>query len=131
MVLPAKELFSDFRTSFAIHPVTGDLVRNTNNDAIKDSVKNLVLTQFYGRPFKPNVGSNVTAYLFDNFDVITEENVAEAIRETIDNNEPRADLLDVQVSFAEDNNSLTATIVFRAKNDVRPTAVDVLVKRIR
>jgi len=131
MPTPTDVLFSDFRTNLTVHPITGDLSALTNLDAIKTSVKNLVLTQFYERPFKPNVGSNVTHYLFENFDSVTEENIIEAIKETIENNEPRVVLIDVEVNAEPDNNRFGASIIFRAINNTKPSTLDIFLERVR
>lgn len=125
------DIFSDFKTNFTPHPVTGDLVRITNLEAIKSSVKSLILTKHLERPFKPLVGSNVTHYLFENFTDVTEDNIRSAIIETIENYEPRAELLDVQVNSVPDNNRFVVTIVFRGVNNTKPTQLTVFLEQIR
>jgi len=131
MPLTTDIVFSDFTTAFTAHPTSGDLVRLTNNDAVVRSVKNIVLTQFYERPFRPNLGSNVTHYLFENFDQGIAEDISNAIKEAIEDNEPRAELLNVHVSEVPDDNRLTVTIIFRIKNNTAPTTVQVFLERVR
>ena len=131
MPQPTKELFSDFKTNLTNHPISGDLVRITNLDAIKTSVKNLILTQHFERPFKPFVGSNVTNYLFENFTPLTEEGIRDAIIEVIENYEPRAELLDVRVNEDIDRNGFNVVIIFRGVNNIKPTELSVFLEQIR
>ncbi len=59
------ELFSDLNLAFTAHPVTGAVTRKTDRDAVRQSVKSLVLTNFYERPFKPDIGCSLRNYLFE------------------------------------------------------------------
>ena len=131
MPVPSDILFSDIKQNLTPHPATGDLARNVNLDAIKASVRNLVLTEFYDRPFKPNIGSNVMSYLFEPISPVTEENIGDAITEVIENYEPRAELLNVQVHAYPDDNGYSASIIFRAVNNTQPTQMDIFLERIR
>jgi len=124
-------IYSDFTTAFTAHPVSGDLARITNDEAIIRSVKNIVFTQFYERPFRPSLGSDVLRYLFENFSVFTSENLTEAITEAIENNEPRVTLMNVHVSETVDDNRLRVSIVFRIRNNTNPTNVQVYLERVR
>ena len=58
-------VYKDINLSFIKHPITGDITSVTNADAIKRSVKHLVLSNFNERPFEPHIGANVTALLFE------------------------------------------------------------------
>ena len=124
-------IYSDFTTALTAHPVSGDLARITNDEAIIRSVKNIVFTQFYERPFRPSLGSDVLRYLFENFSVFTSENLTEAITEAIENNEPRVTLMNVHVSETVDDNRLRVSIVFRIRNNTDPTNVQVYLERVR
>ena len=124
-------IYSDFTTAFSAHPVSGDLARITNDEAIIRSVKNIVFTQFYERPFRPSLGSDVLRYLFENFSVFTSENLTEAITEAIENNEPRVTLMNVHVSETVDDNRLRVSIVFRIRTNTDPTNVQVYLERVR
>ena len=63
--------FSDLDLNFTIHPVKKDINRYTNETAVINSIKNLILTNHYERLFQPNIGSNVRRLLFENMDTIT------------------------------------------------------------
>jgi|6_EtaG_2_1085325.scaffolds.fasta_scaffold339504_1 phage baseplate assembly protein W len=131
MPVPSIILFSDFNINFTPHPITGDIGRLTNNDAVIQAVKLLVLTNHYERLFQPEIGSNVSHYLFENFSPYVEENIRSAIEDVLTNFESRIELLDVQVGSDIDNNGFTASIIFRVVNDVEPISLDVFLERIR
>ena len=60
-----KDIYSDLDIFFRKHPITGDVVRKTDTDAIKRSVRNIVLTNKFERPFKPNFGGSIRNLLFE------------------------------------------------------------------
>ena len=131
MPAPNEVIYSDFSLNLVTHPVSNDLSRLTNNDAVARSVKNLVLTNFYERPFYPKLGSNVKSYLFELFDSITEDNVRTAIIEVLENHEPRVKVLSVIVKADRDGNSMNVQIVFRVSNQTNPTTTEFNLERIR
>jgi len=108
--------FSDFTTSFAKNPLTGFLARVTNEDAIKQSIKNLVLTERTERFYRPWIGSKIMSLLFEPMDTPTQEMMKNAITETIKNNEPRVDLKLVEVIPHQDINAYVINVHFKIKN---------------
>ena len=117
--------------SFNVHPVTGNMKLVANAESIKQSVKNIVLTNFYERPYQPELGGNVLAQLFENMSPITEYNVTQNIKRALENNEPRAIVEDIITTPVEDQNTLRVTIKFSVRNIPEPIEVDVLLERIR
>jgi phage baseplate assembly protein W len=128
---PKKDIFSDFSLGFTAHPVTGQLSRKKNRDAVKQSVKSLILTDFYERPFKPRIGCNIRNSLFELFTPITQQKMQNAVREVIKNYEPRAQIIDVFVEDRPDHNALTVSVAFSIKNDPNPVVLDVILERVR
>ena len=126
-----QEIFRDIPMSFNVHPVTGNMKLVANAESIKQSVKNIVLTNFYERPYQPELGGNVLAQLFENMSPITEYNVTQNIRQALENNEPRAIVEDIITTPVEDQNTLRVTIKFSVRNIPEPIEVDVLLERIR
>ena len=126
-----EPVFKDISLKFTAHPVTGNVKALVNREAVKQSVKNLVLTNFYERPYNPVLGGDVLSQLFENMDSITEFNISKNIRQVLDNYEPRAIIDDIKVSANHDSNALNATIIFRIKNDPEPIIVNVLLERVR
>jgi phage baseplate assembly protein W len=126
-----EPVFKDIPLSFTAHPVTGNVKALVNRDAVKQSVKNIVLTNFYERPYSPNLGGDIISQLFENMDTITEYNIAKNIRQALDNYEPRAIIDEIKSDFFQDQNAINITITFRVRNDANPISVNVLLDRIR
>ncbi len=123
--------YSDFKINMDAHPVTGDLTLNTNEDAIKRSIKNLLFTDYYERPFQPALGAGLKDYLFENIDAITALSIQERIETTIENYEPRARLDFVEVKADPDYNRYNAKIVFTTINNPLPVTLNTILTRIR
>lgn len=124
-------IYSDFRTDFAPHPVTSDLLAQTNVDAVIRSIRSLLFTSPYERFRQPALGSGLAAYLFEPISPITEDAIRQSIWNTIDNYEPRAKLLEVYVSAMPDDNAYSATIVFNIVNIEAPIKFTTILQRIR
>jgi len=103
----------------------------SNRDAVKQSVKNIVLTNFYERPYNPILGGDVLAKLFENMGPFTEYEISTNIREALDNFEPRAEVDEIKVDALEDQNALNVSITFRIVNDTDPITVTVFLERVR
>ena len=103
-------LYSDFDLSFIKHPNTKDVTILRDIDAVKQSVKNLVLTAQGERPFNSILGSKVSGLLFENLDEITGSAIRDEIRTTINNFEPRVNLLEVKVLPNYDSYEYNVTI---------------------
>lgn len=127
----ADSIFSDLDLSFVQHPVTNRLSRKQNREAVKQSVKSLILTDFYERPFKPNIGCSIRYYLFELFTPAVKQQMENAIREVIANHEPRAELIDVLIEERPDLNALTVSVAFFINNDPNPVVLDVILERVR
>jgi hypothetical protein len=132
MAEPKAAFFSDIALGFNAHPVTGNLQRKTDDEAIKQSVKSLVLTDFFERPFKPNIGCSIRYLLFELFTPATKQMMENAIGEVIRNYEPRVLLQTVNVKEDQDRNRLQATIIFRIKNRPNePINLSIILERVR
>lgn len=123
--------FSDLDLNFTKHPVTNDVSMKFDEEAIKQSVKNLVLTQNYERPFHSEIGSQVRGLLFEPAMPMATFLLKKAITDTIVNFEPRVRLIEVYVNFQPDSNSIEVTIEFVIINTVRPLTVSFILKRTR
>jgi len=124
-------IHSDFFTNLNKHPVKSDLVRKTNEDAIKQSVKNLLLTDRFERLFQPDVGGNINALLFENVTPQTELALKTQIYNTIEQYEPRAKLIDVIVSGNIDRNEYRVSIYFYVINSEEPVQLNLVLDRVR
>jgi phage baseplate assembly protein W len=131
MPTPKKEVYSDLDLAFLPHPITKKLSRKINRDAVKQSVKSLVLTDFYERPFKSDIGCGIRQYLFELFTPSTKQMMENAIRSVIQNYEPRADVIEVLVEEYQDQYALSVTVSFFIVNDPEPVVLDVILERVR
>jgi len=125
------EYFSDFLVDFNIERVGKDLVRNINEEAIKSSIFNLLMTNRGDRLFDSTIGSDIRSLLFENFSLSTEEVLIDLIKTTISNYEPRAKVDDVFVTSQDDSNALVATVVFHIINKQEPITLEIVLNRIR
>ena len=110
------QVFSDLNLNFVAHPLTGDITKLTNIEAVKRSVRNLINTNFYERPFHPEIGSDVRAVLFEPVSPIVESVLSRHVQDVITNFEPRALLAGVSVSPDFDNNVYMVTVEFYIQN---------------
>jgi phage baseplate assembly protein W len=124
-------IFTDLDFNFAVHPYSTDVTRKYDEEAIKQSVKALVMTDNYERPFHPEIGSQVSHLLFENFSPLTVSMIETSITNTITNFEPRVQLIRVNVLPNDSNNALYVTIIFKIVNTEKPLTIDFTLQRTR
>lgn len=123
--------FSDLDLNFTKHIVTDDVTRKYDDEAVKQSVKNLILTSNYERPFHSEIGSPLRGLLFEPITPMLNMLIKRAIIDTINNFEPRVRLTEVLVRFSPDQNDVYVSIEFTIVNTTRPILVDLVLKRTR
>ena len=112
----SSRVYKDLNLNFSINPVTSDVTTVTDVNAVKRSVRNLLLTNHYDRPFHPELGSNVQALLFENFGPITGNQLARQIEELIANFEPRARVESVECFPLPNTNTYDVRVYFYVEN---------------
>tara|TARA_B100001093_G_scaffold496033_1_gene541193 strand:- start:145 stop:585 length:441 start_codon:yes stop_codon:yes gene_type:complete len=125
------QVFKDINLSLARHPITGDIATLSNVEAVKRSVRNLVNTNFYERPFHPEIGSNVRSVLFEPVSPIVATVLERHVRDVIANFEPRAELVDVIVSDNSDANEYRVQIKFFIVNSSDIADMNIFLERLR
>ena len=123
--------FSDLDLNFTIHPIKKDINRHKNETAVVNSIKNLILTNHYEKPFQPDIGSNVRRLLFENIDTIIAAQLERAVVETIENFEPRAQVNQINAIADPDNNGYKLRLEFFVINSVDPITINFFLERIR
>ena len=123
--------YSDIDLDFIANPITGDVVKKIGPDAVARSIRNLVMTNYYDRPFRSNIGSNAVKMLFENIGPLTAINLETAIAEVVNIFEPRAKLIGVKVKADPDNNGYSAKIAFYVQNRPEPFQTTLFLERIR
>lgn len=111
--LKRSRSFKDFSVNFARNPFTDDLSVVHNDNSIKQAVKNIILTSPGEKPFQPLVGSSVNRLLFEPLDAFTADAIAEEIRTTINQYEPRVALTRVDVTPIYENNKLNVSLEYK------------------
>ena len=127
----AVRTYKDLDLDFTRHPVTNDVVKIEDVNAVKRSVRNLVNTQFYERPFHPELGCGVRDLLFENYTPMTGIFIRRKIEEVLVNYEPRAKISSIAVNEQEDRNSIKVEINFYVLNLPNPVTVTTTLQRIR
>ena len=123
--------YSDLNLNFTRNPATGDVARLTDIEAVKRSVRNLVLTNQFERPFHPEIGSSVRALLFENVTPLNAILLEDRIREVIINFEERAQITNVRVIDDFDRNGYKVIINFTVLNSVENVSIQEFLQRLR
>ena len=121
----------DLTLQFTKNPNTGDLVLKTGSNAVKESIRNLILTKKKERPFQPALGSSILELLFEPNDIITEKLIEDEIRTTIENFERRAEVLDVIVNDDREGQGYRIKIIFSVINENEPVTFTTFLTRSR
>jgi hypothetical protein len=126
-----NNLYSDIDLMFNAHPGKGDIVLSYGDQAVIRSVRNLLSTNFYERPFQPFLGSNMNALLFEPVNSMTAGALEEDIKNVLSNYEPRASISEIKVTAQPDNNAFSVRVSFFIGNNTLPTSVSLLLERKR
>ena len=128
-------IYKDLSLFFTPNPISGDITMVTDVQDIKRSVRNLVMTNRFEKPFHPEIASHVRDLLFEPFSPVTINLLRNRIETVLTNYEPRVTLTDVEVEDPDfqrmDNNELNVRIFFTLKNDPEIQSVDILLERLR
>ena len=123
--------YSDLNLNFTKNPATGDVARLTDIEAVKRSVRNLIMTNQFERPFHPELGSSVRALLFEPITPLNAVLLEDRVREVIINFEPRADVGSVQVLDEIDNNRYKVIINFTVVSTSEDVSITEFLQRLR
>ena len=123
--------YSDLDLNFTAHPVTKDVSKKLNENAIAASIRNLLLTSHYERLFNPDIGSNLKKLLFEPIDNVTTAIIQDMIFETIRNDEPRGTIQEVVAAPNYENQRYDVYITFFVNNTLEPITVSFFLERIR
>ena len=123
--------YKDLDLSFNIHPVKKDINKHVGVKAVINSIKNLVLTNHYEKPFQPEIGSNVRKLLFENIDELTSIALQREIAQVIANYEPRANVSKVYVFADYENNGFNVEVEFSVINQSNPITITFFLERNR
>ena len=123
--------YRDLNLNFTAHPVKKDISKHINERSIINSVKNLVSTNFYERPFRPEIGSGVRSILFEMVDSVSGAALERQITEVIRNFEPRVTVERITATPSPDENGYNVTMEFFIVNLPNPITINFFLERIR
>lgn len=130
-VVSLQKTYSDIDFNFSQNPGTGDVSKKTNIEAVKQSVKNLLLTKMYERPFQPNLYSQLYDLLFEPFTATTKYALEKVISNVLTNYEPRIIINELNVVDRKENNALDIILNFTVIALQISTTYSVQIDRIR
>lgn len=125
------DIYSDFNHAFKAHPVTGQISRKVNIDAIKLSLRNLLLTNKYERLRNPTFGGNIRRYLFEPIEPRIEDEIRQHIDYMIQNYERRVAVREIKVTASEEDQAVYITIQFFVVSSKDPQEIDIVLYRVR
>jgi phage baseplate assembly protein W len=131
VTINSARTFRDLDLNFNIHPIRKDINVHKNEFAVINSIKNLILTNHYERPFQPELGSNIRRLLFENVDALMAAQIQREIEETINNFEPRAQVSRVIAVASPDENRYNIELEFFVINNSSPVTINFFLERIR
>ena len=134
LVTPVRKrttLYADLHKDLTVNPISEDLALKRDEEAVKESIKNLILTDRGERLMQPYIGGNIRAMLFENNTPVVSKMIQERIKTTIETYEPRASLLEVKVTSNIDSNSVKVDIYFYINNIIEPIELTVFLERTR
>lgn len=123
--------YTDLDLDFLMNATTHDVQRKVGEEAIKRSIRNLIFTNFYDRPFRSYIGSGVRALLFENANEFTANRLQAAIIEVINKFEPRVAVLSVTVSPDYDRNGFNVRLEYVILNREQPIITTIFLERVR
>lgn len=127
-----KQIFySDFLADFSTNPHTQDMIKVTNEQSVINSIKNILRTNNFERPYNAYFGANIYRYLFEPFVQTTETELKNEIQFAIQNFEPRAQILDIVLNGRPDENAIDITLTISIINSVTPVTVTTTLVRVR
>lgn len=125
-----NKTYKDIDLSFTAKP-SGDIYKKTDAAAVKQAVKNLLLTNSMEKPWQPYFGGNLSNFLFSLSEDFDEEEVSDVIVSTINSYEPRAIVRQVSIGINPDSNDVKVGIVFQVVNSTEMVSLDVSIARLR
>jgi phage baseplate assembly protein W len=128
----AKDVhYADLYTNFNAHPETGFLVRNTDSNAVKAALRNLILTNKGERLFQPTIGSNIRKILFEDISDTSTNMLRTYIEDAIADHEPRVRVIETLIAPDEVSNAYRVSIIFEIINNTTPQTLNLTLYRVR
>ena len=127
----SAKIYRDLDLDFQVNSATKDIQKLSDVESVKRSVRNLINTNHYERPFHPEIGSDVRAMLFEPMTPLTALNLQRKVAEVLNNFEPRINLQQILASPDLDRNSYALKIMFYVVGSNQPVEVETFLERLR
>ena len=127
----SSRIFKDLNLDFQQNTATKDIQKIKDIEAVKRSVRNLINTNHYEKPFHPEIGSNLRAMLFELMSPQINHLISKQIENLINNYEPRCNLVEVFAQPMFDRNGYSVQISFMVNNHQEPVIVESFLERLR
>ena len=128
--ITARRWYTDIDLNITPHPSSGDLVLKKDNDAVKRSLRNIMLTNNFERPFKPNFGANLRGLLFELADDITKMEIRNQISEALEMLEPRVRIDEIYLTQTRPN-EMNVNLHYGIVGSREPQEIEVILQRVR
>ena len=130
-IVSKRKPHRDLDLSLKIHPIRKDIIPLKDDAAIKNAVKNLLVSNFYERPFQDDLGANLRGLLFEPAGLLTTLKIKDNIKSVIKKYEPRVALTDISVNNMESDNSYHISVNFNIKEYDSASGVEIVLRRLR
>lgn len=130
-IVSKKKAHRDLDLSLKIHPIRKDIIPLKDDAALKNAVRNLLITQFYERPFGDDKGANLRGLLFEPAGFITEILLRDNIQRVIEKYEPRVNIELIDIVDNTSENEYIVNVFFRIKEFDTATSVEIVLRRLR
>ena len=131
IIVARNRKYSDIDLSFGKNPDTGDILKKKDANAVKAAVRNLILTDFYERPFQPYIGTGIRGLLFELSDNFMDIQLEKNIRLAIQNSEPRARILSLNIDNKPDQNTIDVRLEFQVITTRENVSLELTLDRLR
>ena len=129
--MATSRTYTDLDISFTKHPMTFDVGIKTDGTAIIQSIRNLIMTNYGERPFRPKLGSNLNKVLFEPLDDFSASIINSEIRLLLKNFEPRISVTSINVTPDDKRDSYYVTLTFSIVNSLKPLTIALFLDRLR
>lgn len=130
-ITSVKSRYSDLNLQMIPHPLKKDIIPLKDDAAVKNAVRNLLLTNFFERPFNPTMGANLRGLLFEPNDAITRLAIEDGIRNVLEQFEPRIENINVIVQTTPNENEYRIVLVFSIKENDSVQDLEINLRRLR
>lgn|SRR5574343_244700 len=124
-------VYKDLNFLFQKHPLSADIVKNTDEAAIKASVLNLLSTKNYERPFHPEIGCQIWSLLFENFSPVVTSIAIQTIKDVIDKYESRVTFKEAKIRERDDSNEIEVEVHVVINSTDRLIRITTALTRVR